>query len=78
MIEVTKEKFFAVIGPKDVHPHTHTDHSSWEALHREVIGRTTLGYLCRDEHGKHTSRSRYFLVDQHANGQERQHGLQAV
>lgn len=66
MIEVTKEKFFAVVGPKDVHPRALPDSSSWETKHQEVIGRTTPGYLCRDEHGQYTSKSRYFLADRYA------------
>lgn len=63
MIEVTKEQFFRVIGPMDVHPKSERDFSSWETRDRDVVGRTTPGYMCRDENGKHTSCNRYFLQE---------------
>ena len=70
MIEVTKERFFATVGQMDVHPSTHPDHSSWETRSREVVGRTTPGYLCRDESGQWTNKSRYFAAARFARGNQ--------
>lgn len=41
---VTREEFFAVINPLDVHPRPFPDHSLWETPTRQVIGKTTPGY----------------------------------
>lgn len=66
MIEVTKERFYATVGLMDVHPRPEPDHSSWETRGREVVGRTTPGYLCRDEIGQWTNKSRYFVAERFA------------
>ncbi len=66
MIEVTKEQFFATVGQLDVHPRAERDHSSWETRSREFVGRTTPGYMCRDEAGRYTSEKRYWVADRFA------------
>jgi hypothetical protein len=47
MREVTKEQFFAVMGPLDVNPRPGRDFSEWETRDRRVIGRSWPGYLCQ-------------------------------
>lgn len=49
LIAVTKERFYAVVGPLNVHPHSERDHSRWELPNRTVIGMTTPGYACLGE-----------------------------
>lgn len=63
MVEVTKEKFFQVIGPMNVHPRAERMYSSWETPQRQLIGRTEPGYLCQDEHGNRMTKTKFFLVD---------------
>lgn len=63
MVEVTKEQFYASVGQLDVHPRPEGDHSSWETRTREVVGRTTPGYMCRDADGNYTSKSQYFVTE---------------
>ncbi len=48
-VPVTKEAFFAVIGPMDVHPRPEPDRSVWETPRRRVVGITTPGYKCEGE-----------------------------
>jgi hypothetical protein len=48
MIEVTKEKFFKVIGPMSVHPRPEPECSMWESLNtREIVGKSEPGYKSR-------------------------------
>mgnify|MGYP003145060863 CR=1 FL=1 len=54
MIEVTRDQFFAAIGPQDVIPQPHKMHTVWETRRRELVGQTTPGYLCE-------GRKAYFL-----------------
>ncbi len=44
MVEVGEEKFFAVIGPRDVHPRAEPDRSIWETPRRDVLGHSMPGY----------------------------------
>lgn len=44
MVEVTEAKFFAVMGPRDVHPRPTEDCSIWETPNRTVLGRSEPGY----------------------------------
>ena len=44
MTEVTKEEFFAIMGPRDVHPRALPDCSEWETRERRIIGRSYPGY----------------------------------
>lgn len=46
MRQVTKEEFFAAVGPRDVHPRPHKTHSEWETRERRVVGRSWPGYMC--------------------------------
>lgn len=45
---VTKEEFYAVINPLNVHPRPMKEYSSWEMLDggRRIVGRTYPGYMC--------------------------------
>ncbi|WP_175952835.1 hypothetical protein [Burkholderia sp. BCC0405] len=45
MVEVSEAKFFAVMGPRDVHPRAKPDHSVWETPNRTVLGHSMPGYL---------------------------------
>ena len=57
MREVTKEEFFAKVGPMNVHPRPLDGHSSWETPDRVVVG---LSYPGWRNPGDPT---RYFLKD---------------
>lgn len=41
---VTKEEFFAAIGPRDIVLRTEPEYTEWETRSRVVVGRTTPGY----------------------------------
>lgn len=43
-VEVNEAEFFAVMGPRDVHPRATQDCSVWETPNREVIGHSEPGY----------------------------------
>ncbi|OJA66555.1 hypothetical protein BGV71_31730 [Burkholderia ubonensis] len=45
MVEVSKEQFYDVMGPLDVHPRAEPDRSVWETPQRAVIGISMPGYL---------------------------------
>lgn len=45
MVEVSEAKFFAVMGPRDVHPRAKPDRSVWETPNRTVLGHSMPGYL---------------------------------
>lgn len=46
MVEVSRERFFAYVGPRNVHPRPEREHSDWEvAGTREVVGRSLPGYM---------------------------------
>ena len=62
MVEVSKDVFFKAVGSLDVHPRVERTHCSWETSSRQIIGKTTPGYLFRDEAGNYMAQSRYFLV----------------
>ncbi|HEF4749725.1 TPA: hypothetical protein SAO13_003730 [Burkholderia multivorans] len=57
MVEVSEAKFFAVIGPHDVHPRPTPDRSVWETPNRTVLGHSMPGYLAPTGKPK-----RFFLV----------------
>lgn len=52
---VTKDKFFATVGPMNVHPRVERDACFWETPNRTLVGKTTPGYLG-------TGPKAYFLV----------------
>jgi hypothetical protein len=55
-VEVTKEKFFQVIGPRNIHPRNEKERSVWEVIgSRRIVGISTPGYM---EQG----RKAYYLV----------------
>ena len=62
MREVTKAEFFATIGPQNVHPRAERDVTYWETPTRQLVGKSTPGYLCRDALGRWTDKKTYFLV----------------
>lgn len=45
-VEVTKEKFHATVGQMNVHPRPEKDASYWETPYRDLMGKTTPGYMC--------------------------------
>ena len=56
MRRVSKDEFFATIGPENVHPRSLPTEVLWETPQRIVIGRSTPGYLLGGEKA-------YFLPD---------------
>lgn len=45
MIEVTRDQFFAYVGPRDVSPRCADPHYSlWELRDRTVVGKSTPGW----------------------------------
>jgi len=44
LVVVTKEEFFAYVGPRDIRPRAEREYSAWETPSRELIGKTTPGY----------------------------------
>lgn len=61
MIEVSKEEFFRIIGPMNVHPRSEPECSIWENLNtRAVIGRSEPGF--RSPTGK---QSRYWVDEKY-------------
>ena len=55
MLEVTKPKFFEIIGPLNVHPRIESDISYWERTDtREIVGRSERGRT-----------NRYWLADRY-------------
>jgi len=45
MREVSKEEFYATIGPMDVIPRPFKEVTLWETRDRQVIGKSTPGYI---------------------------------
>ncbi len=43
---VTQDKFFAVIGPRNVNPRSERDQTFWETPDRALLGISTPGYMC--------------------------------
>ena len=63
MREVTKEQFFDVIGPIDVHPSVQNpNHTDWETRNRQLIGRSIPGWRNTYDNGVETPKQ-YFLKD---------------
>lgn len=46
---VSKEEFYATVGQLNVHPRAERDASYWETPNRELMGKSTPGYMCRGE-----------------------------
>lgn len=63
MKKVTKQEFYAVVGPQDVIARAEKNESIFETRHRVIIGKITPGYLCRDAAGNYTDQKEYFLAD---------------
>lgn len=63
MRKVTKEEFYAKVGPMDVTCRPERDETLWETRNRTVIGRSTPGYMCRDADGIYTPKTEYFLAE---------------
>jgi hypothetical protein len=62
-VPVTKEKFFAIIGPLNVHPRPEPYRSVW--VHQEthaILGIATPGYLCRTPNGAYTASKTYSVL----------------
>lgn len=49
MKAVSKEEFFAFMGPLNVHPRSEPDRSVWETPSRQVLGISRPGYKCEGE-----------------------------
>ena len=49
MKTVSKEEFFAFMGPRNVNPRAEPDYSVWETPYREVLGISRPGYKCEGE-----------------------------
>lgn len=64
MREVTKEEFYAKIGPMNVGPSPQAQETLWYKLDgsRDIVGKTWPGYRCEDEHGRYTTEKRYYLT----------------
>ena len=45
MREVSKEEFYATVGPMDVIPRPGREVTLWETRDRRVIGKSTPGYM---------------------------------
>lgn len=45
LIPVNKDVFYATVGPLNVHPRSERDASYWELRDRQLIGKTTPGYM---------------------------------
>lgn len=44
LVVVTKEQFFAYVGPRDINPRAEREYSAWETRSRVLVGKTTPGY----------------------------------
>jgi hypothetical protein len=44
LIEVSRDEFFAVVGPLDVTPRALPDRTEWETGNRRFVGRSYPGY----------------------------------
>lgn len=62
MRKVTKNDFYAAIGPQDVIARPGRDECIWETRGRQIVGRSTPGYMCRDAEGNYTDHKEYFLI----------------
>lgn len=45
-VSVTKDEFYAVMNPMNVHPRPERDASYWETPNRTLIGKSQPGYMC--------------------------------
>lgn len=45
-VEVTKERFFEVIGPLNVYLRSEREATYWETPQRLLVGVSTPGYMC--------------------------------
>jgi hypothetical protein len=62
MRDVTKDEFFAAIGPLDVNPRSDRNVTIWETPRREVIGRSEPGYMNYGTDGRLIPK-RWFLAN---------------
>ena len=45
MVELTKEQFYAAVGPRNIHPRPFREHTEWIDLNTHaVVGVSTPGY----------------------------------
>lgn len=66
-IPVSREHFYAVIGPLEGFSFRSERMEGFAMLNgHRVIGRYTPGYLCRDEQGRYTETKKYFLTREYA------------
>jgi len=49
MVVVSKEEFYAFMGPQNVHPRAEPDCSMWETPSRQLLGISRPGYKCEGE-----------------------------
>jgi hypothetical protein len=61
MREVTKDQFFAIVNPMDVVLRSERDATFWETRSRQIVGKSTPGYSCRDTEGRYTEQKQWFL-----------------
>lgn len=45
-VEVSRDDFYRAVGPLNVHPRAEREASYWETPNRDLIGKSTPGYLC--------------------------------
>lgn len=64
---VSKKHFYSVVNPMDVRCRPQKMETIWEGPGRTIIGRSTPGYLCRDEAGRYVEVKTYFLRPQFVN-----------
>lgn len=44
MVTVTKEEFFSYVGPRDIHPRSEPEKTTWETRDRTVVGVSQPGW----------------------------------
>ena len=59
--QVSREEFYAVVNRLDIRLSSKPAETIWETPARQVVGRSTPGYLCQDEHGRYTPEKTYYL-----------------
>lgn len=70
-IEVSKKYFYSVINPmEDIRYRPERMEGIWETVSRKLVGRSTPGYLRRDEEGRYCEVDRYFLKPEYVNSRK--------
>jgi hypothetical protein len=59
-IEVTKEKFYSIIGPLDVSPYPNRDLCLWKLRGGKEIGRSSQGYV-----PKYGGQEKYYILKEY-------------